>query len=236
MADRNRRGAPPSVTIYNASDDVQSVLYDSWVYSFEPGKEKQIEGQTDVLRDEFGRPTEEAMAKGLTAPKKGATAEDIANHVVLKGKKKGLCRLYGDNTDEAEIKKVRQEWIKARTLDAKAIESRWRQKCLESKAAGAGIPPMPEHVERAQDFLVKYKNGMVEVHKRFVVTVDGRSFDSKEKARRHIVSRYPSEIGAWETLVNDTQAAEGEANADQEKALDALSQLAAVATSKKDKE
>lgn len=234
MSNTKRRGASRSIQVHNASDIEQTVPYNSVLYTFKPGETKDIEGQMDVVRDDFGRPTEEAMERKLKAPNKHATAEMIAEHLTTEGRIKGLCELVGDYTDEQEKLDARREWIKDITVKDKAIEARWRQRCLDSKNAGAGIPPMPASVEAAQDRLIKYKNANIENHKRFVVTVDGRSFDTKAEARKHIQNRYPAEAAEWGNLVNDTfgQFTDEEEEATKKKGLEALEQLASSRKSK----
>ena len=120
-------------------------------------------------------------------------------------------------------------------MENKGIEARWRQRCIDSKNSGGGIPPMPEYVEAAQDFLIKYRNGIVETHKRFVVTLDGRSFDTKVEARKHIGNRYPTESAEWAQHVNDTRGDPDESESDGSVAKTALEEIAAVHAEKMSK-
>lgn len=233
---KSRRGVTRGIKIHNTSDRVQTVTYNSFAYEFQPGETKEIDGQLDVVRDAFGRPTEEAMANRTVAPNQNATAEMIAQHIVSIGRSRGLCLIMGDANDKDDMVDARKAWIKADTVANKAIEAKWRQRCLDSKAAGAGIPAMPKKVEDAQDFLIKYKNANVEAHKRFVVTVDGRSFNTKLEAKKHIAARYPSEASEWESLVNDTVGETGEEESDAQKGLAALEALALQSAAKKAKE
>lgn len=231
---KSRRSAVRGVKVHNTSDRVQTVTYNSWPYEFQPGETKEVAGQDDIVRDAFGRPTEEAMEQRTTQPNPHATAELIAEHIVTQGRNKGLCLIMGDASDKDDMISARSAWIKTDTVANKAIEARWRQRCLDSKAAGAGVPPMPKSVEDAQDFLIKYKNAGVEAHKRFVVTIDGRSFNTKGEAKKHISARYPSESAEWESLVNDTVGTSMEDESDTDKGLAALEEL--VLKSKKAKE
>lgn len=201
----------PGFTIMNTSDHVQEVAFNSVVYRFEPGEKKQIKGQIGVQRDMYGRPTEDAMTSngGLHktvkfAPDPNATADIIAQHMISNGRSKGLILIRGDETDKTEIKAGRAAWLKTAVASAKAMDSRWRQRVLADKAAGNPIPVMPVEVEEAQDFIIKYKGGDQEQSRRFVVTIDGRSFDTKVECEKHIRARYPNEMAAWETFVNDT--------------------------------
>lgn len=235
MSSQVRRGSIPGVKVFNASDVEQSVQFNSVVYTLPPNKVTELHGQLELERDEFGRPTEEAIIHNRMIPNPHATSDAIARHIEVKYRDRGLCLLNGDETDAREMTEVRNAWIRKATMDNRAIEARWRQRCIDSKNSGAGIPPMPQFVADAQDFLIKYRNGIVEQHKRFVVTMDGRSFDTKLEARNHIKSRYPSESAEWESLINDTRG-DVEADPAESIAAVALKELAEKSASKKNKE
>jgi len=192
------------VKIYNASDRVQKVEFNSHVYVFPIGKNTEIVGQDMVETDSFGRQLE----GGRSIPNPNATADIIANHILTEGRDKGLALTRGDGTDLSEYDEARKRFVKATTAAAKAIEARWTQRVLDARANNQPTPAMPDYVEQAQDFLIKNKGGISGTHKRFVVNLDGRSFDKMADAKKHIAARYPNKAKDFEKYVDDTNPIE----------------------------
>lgn len=201
----------PKLKIYNASDRVQKVPFNSVVYSFKPGRGTEISGQDMPEKDAFGRNLE----GGLVVANPHATAEIVADHVLREGRDLGLVLLRNDSTDKSEVEEGAKRFVKATSSAAKAIEARWLQRVLDAKAANQVPPPMPDYVEQAQDFLIKNKGGMTGTHKRFVSTLDGRSFNTKVEAKKHIIARYPGKANEFEKHIEDTNSlADGEVEVD----------------------
>lgn len=228
------RNLMPSLKVFNASDEEQVFLYNSVGYKFQPGETKAIEGQPDVPRDAYGRMLETSMtdAPGRHYPTKivpnaNATAQLIVDEIERSGRVKGLVPLTGDQAvDNEEIVARKKDWIRARTTEAKRIESDWRARVRAESAAGLGTPVMPEYAEKAQDFLDKYRGGMVTAGRRFVVSLDGRSFDTRAEAKKHIQKRYAKEAPNADKHINDTMEAQEDALSEAEDAVEALSELA----------
>jgi hypothetical protein len=147
----------------------------------------------------------------------------------------GIVLIMGDSQDQDAIKAARTAWVKAASADAKAIDARWRQRVISEKAAGNQIPVMPKNVEDAQDFIAKYRSGFEEVGRRFLVTIDGRTFDTKDQCERHIKSRYTNDAANWESFVNDTFMKLAKDDDDPE-AVEMLRKQASKKAKKEDKE
>lgn len=221
------RSLTPGVKIYNASDRPQKLSFNSQAYVFPPGESVDIHGQDMTPQDNFGRTVQEDLERSIPNP--NATADIVATYLLTEGRNLGLVLLRGDASDPGEIADGTKRFVVANTGEAKRIEARWLQKVLEARSAGQGAPPMPLYVEEAQDFLTKYKNGISETHKRFVVTVDGRSFNTRKEAKSHIIARYPTKSAEWMSLVNDTVGIDEDPEDDQE----AVAMIAAKESRKK---
>lgn len=196
------KGLYPKVKLYNASDRVQRFSFNSHAYVFPPGRSTEIVGQDMAEKDVFGRNLE----SGRSVPNPHATTEVIADFLLQEGRDRGICLLRNDSTDKAEVEEAHKRFVKATTKEAKAIEARWLQRVLDAKSMGQVPPPMPDYVEQAQDFLMKNRGGASGTHKRFIVDFDGRSFNTKQEAKRHIHARYPNRSADWEKHVEDTDA------------------------------
>lgn len=231
----------PGVKIYNASDRTQKVSFNSQGYTFEPGQAVEIKDQDMLPKDAYGRIEEDSMTyrdgkhvPARVVPNPSATAGIIAKFILTDGADKGLVLLRGDASDIDEIKAGTRRYVKAFTASAKRIESDWLRKVIEAKNANLPTPSMPQYVEDAQDFLTKHKGGIIESHKRFVCTLDGRSFNTKPEIKKHIVARYATKAAEWESFVNDTAGLADEAEQESRDGFEALEELA-VKVSKKSK-
>ena len=203
------RGLYPKVKIYNASDRVQKLSFNSKVYVFPIGKGTEISGQDMTEKDVFGR----QLDWGGSVPNPHATTEIVAEFLLREGRDRGLILLRNDASDKVEIEEANRRYVKATTREAKAIEQRWLKKVLDAKSMGESPGSMPEYVEQAQDFLTKNKGGFADPTKRFLVDIDGRSFHTKNDAKKHISARYPVKAAEWEKHVEDTQAGTEETEA-----------------------
>ncbi len=209
----------PGIRIGNATDEDITVIFDSQEKVFPANGELELAAHEDFPRtkggaiirqnsgavDAFGRRID---SFGAPIPKEGAGSVDIAQFCLREKGPEGLYHITGDSRlDEVARKAARATGLKTRVTKAEKIMAEWRQTCRLASNQGTPIPPMPEHVAKADLFLLKNAeeakaNSSV---KRFQVKIDGASYDTKEEARKHIFARpaYVEYRETWQNHVAD---------------------------------
>ena len=209
----------PGIRIGNATDEDIVVIFDSQEKVFPANGELELESHQDFARtkggaiirqssttvDAFGRRMDNF---GAPIPKEGAGSVDIAQFCLREKGPFGLYHITGnDKLDEVARKTAKATGLKTRVVRAEKIMAEWRQTCRLASNQGSPIPPMPEHVAKADLFLLRNAeeakaNSSV---KRFQVKIDGASYDTKEEARKHIFARpaYVEYRETWQNQVAD---------------------------------
>lgn len=207
----------PGVKLGNASDEDIAVVFDSQEKVFPAGEVVELEGHLDFPRgpggrilvgesravDAFGRAVPN---HGQPIPKEGASSVDIAKFCLEKAGPLGLYHVTGDpKIDENSRKTARELGIKNRIVEAERIMGSWRQTCREAVNLGTPIPPMPEHVAKADRFLLNHASKAKASIKRFQIKLDGASYDLLEEAKKHIFERpqYTEYRENWKAHVVD---------------------------------
>lgn len=207
----------PGIKIGNASDEDILIVFDSVEKFFPAGEVVELEGHNDFPRtaggailkmestglDAYGRPV---PTTADPIPKVGASSVDIAGFCLERGASLGLYHFTGNQaTDAVVAKQARAIGIKTRATNAEKIMAEWRQTCRLANATGSLIPPMPEHVAKADLFLVNNAKVAKEAVKRFQIKLDGASYDTIEEAKEHIFKRphYVEHRENWKTQVVD---------------------------------
>ena len=209
----------PGIVLGNASDEDITVIFDSQEKIFPANGTLELEGHQDFPRtkggaimrqnstalDAFGRKID---SFGAPIQKEGSSSVDIAQFCLREKGPLGLYHVTGnDKLDEVARKAARAVGAKTRVTTAEKIMAEWRQTCRLASNQGTPIPPMPEHVAKADRFLLKNAeearaNSAV---KRFQVKEDGASYDTLAEAKKHIFDRpaYVEFRDTWRSHVAD---------------------------------
>lgn len=209
----------PGIRIGNASDEDISVIFDSQEKIFPANGELELEAHFDFPRtkggaiirqnstavDAFGRRID---SFGAPIPKEGSSSVDIAQFCLKEKGPLGLYHITGDEKlDSVARKAARATGVKTRVTAAEKIMAEWRQTCRLASNQGTPIPPMPEHVAKADRFLLKNAEEAraASAVKRFQVKIDGASYDTLAEAKKHIFDRpaYVELRDTWRNHVAD---------------------------------
>lgn len=205
------KASRPSHLLYNPSDEFVEVMINGSPITIPPdgrvmgedGQWKTYDG-TLSIQDVFGVDPvalREARQKGIKRPnlpsnKVILSALDAVAHVVRKRYLRGVCFLTGHVIEDAKIKaQAKRTWVEWRKEQAERSIAAYRQQTAafhaDARNQGQPAPPMPEHVQEAQEFLDEYRLGAFN-RKRFGCPVNcGYYTDDQGKLDTHIRASHP---------------------------------------------
>ena len=205
------KAARPAHVLYNPSDEWVEVMVNGSPIRIPPnGRSKGPDGKmhdydgTVSVRDTYGVDPEvlrKARQEGKKRPdlpqnKVVLSALEAVSHAVRKRHARGIIFLTGDEaTDGVEKVKARAVWIEYKKDQAERLVQNFRQQTAtfhaDPRNQGQPAPPMPEHIQRAQEFLDDYRLGKFD-RKRFGCPINcGYYTDDPSRLETHVRASHP---------------------------------------------
>jgi hypothetical protein len=205
------KAARPSHLLYNPSNEWVEIMVNGNPIQIPPdGKAQGPDGRwmiydgTAVVRDVYGVDPEalrKARASGVKRPNLPAdrvvlTALQAISHAVRKRYQRGIVFLSGDPIEDKKAKAdAKATWIEWRREQAEKSVTAYRQQTstfhADARNAGQPAPPMPDHVQEAQEFLDDYRLG-THARKRFACPLNcGYYTDDQSRIDVHVRASHP---------------------------------------------
>jgi hypothetical protein len=204
------KAARPAHLLYNPSDEWVEILVNGSPISIPPdgrvlehGEWKTYDG-TIAVRDQYGMDPEEikkARQRGIKRPNLPAnkvvlSALDQVSHAIRKRHLRGITFLTGNPVDDAPTKaQAKRTWIEWRKEQAEKSISAYRTQTAafhaDSRNQGQPAPPMPDHVQAAQEFLDEYRLGTFNRKQHACPVNCGYYTDDAAKLATHVAASHP---------------------------------------------
>lgn len=205
------KAARPAHTLYNPSDEFVEIMVNGSPITVPPdarvqgrdGTWKVYDG-TVAVRDIYGVDPEalkKERQRGVKRPNLPANkiilhALDAVSHAVRKRHLRGICFLTGDPLEDVAIKAAaKATWMEYRKDQADRSVAAYRAQTAAFHAdvrnAGQPAPPMPDHIQAAQEFLDDFRLGAFN-RKRFACPTNcGYYTDDESRLSTHVRASHP---------------------------------------------